>query len=46
LTYSGIDHVKLNLYVTNIFEQDAPVAWRDGWSTQFRRVGVAASYKF
>jgi iron complex outermembrane receptor protein len=46
LTYSGIDHVRLNLYVTNIFEQDAPVAWRDGWSSQFRRVGVAASYTF
>jgi iron complex outermembrane receptor protein len=46
LSYTGISHVKLNLYVKNIFEQDAPVQWRDGYSPQFRRVAVAASYTF
>jgi iron complex outermembrane receptor protein len=46
LTYSGINHVKLSLFVNNLFEQDYPVSWRDGYVTQFRRVAVAASYKF
>jgi iron complex outermembrane receptor protein len=46
LTYSGISHVKLSLFVNNLFEQDYPVSWRDGYVTQFRRVAVAASYKF
>jgi iron complex outermembrane receptor protein len=46
LTYSGINHVKLSLFVNNIFEQDYPITWRDGYVTQFRRVSVAATYKF
>ena len=49
LAYSGIKHVKLNLYVYNIFNQPAQVEWRDGWNTtspQFRMIGVAASYTF
>jgi iron complex outermembrane receptor protein len=46
LTYSGIDHVRLSLFVNNIFEQDYPITWRDGYVSQFRRVSVAASYKF
>jgi iron complex outermembrane receptor protein len=49
LAYSGIPHVKLNLYIDNIFNQPAPVKWRDGWdpaSPQFRMIGAAASYTF
>jgi iron complex outermembrane receptor protein len=46
LTYSGIDHVKLSLFVNNVFEKDYPITWRDGYVTQFRRVSVAATYKF
>jgi len=46
LTYSGIDHVKLSLFVNNIFEQDYPITWRDGYVAQYRRVSVAATYKF
>jgi iron complex outermembrane receptor protein len=46
LAYTGIPHVKLNLFVDNIFENDAPIQWRDGFSSQFRRIGAAASYTF
>jgi iron complex outermembrane receptor protein len=49
LAYSGIPHVKLNLYVYNVFGEDRPIEWRDGWRTtspQFRTFGVAASYTF
>ena len=46
LAYSGIKNVKLNLYIDNIFEQDAPIRWRDGYAAQFRRFGAAASYTF
>jgi iron complex outermembrane receptor protein len=46
LTFSGINHIKLNLYINNIFEQDAPVQWRDGYQPQFRTIGLGASYKF
>jgi iron complex outermembrane receptor protein len=49
LAYSGIPHVKLNLYVDNIFNQPAPIDWRGGWdltAPQFRVFGVAASYTF
>ncbi len=46
LSYTGIDRVKLSLYVDNVFHQEAPVQWRDGFSTQFRRFGAAASYTF
>jgi iron complex outermembrane receptor protein len=46
LAYSGIKNVTLNLYLDNVFKQAAPVQWRDGFQPQFRRIGVAASYKF
>jgi iron complex outermembrane receptor protein len=46
LAYSGIKHVKLNLYIDNVFEQEAPIQWRSGFSSQFRRIGAAASYTF
>jgi len=49
LAYSGIPHVRLNLYIDNIFNQPAPITWRDGWnpaSPQFRMIGAAASYTF
>jgi iron complex outermembrane receptor protein len=49
LAYSGIPHVKLNLYIDNVFNQPAPIDWRGGWdltSPQFRVFGVAASYTF
>ncbi|MFC5513922.1 TonB-dependent receptor plug domain-containing protein [Massilia jejuensis] len=46
LSYTGIDRVKLSLYVDNVFHQEAPVQWRDGFSPQFRRFGAAASYTF
>ena len=49
LAYSGIPHVKLNLYVYNVFNEARPIEWRDGWRTtspQFRKFGVAASYTF
>jgi iron complex outermembrane receptor protein len=49
LAYSGIPHVKLNLYVDNVFNQAASIRWRDGYSLtnpQFRRFAVAASYEF
>ena len=46
LAYSGIPHVKLSLYVDNIFNQPAPVNYRDGYSTQFRMIGATASYTF
>jgi len=49
LTYSGIPHVRLNLYVYNVFNEARPIAWRDGWSAtspQFRTFGVAAQYTF
>jgi iron complex outermembrane receptor protein len=46
LAYSGIKHVKLALNIDNLFEQEAPVQWRDGYQPQFRRIGVTASYIF
>ena len=46
LAFSGIKHVKLNLYIDNVFEQDAPRQWRDGYQPQFRRIGVAGTYTF
>lgn len=46
VAFSGIPHVKLALFVNNLFEQDAPVSWRGGFSPQFRRIGVTAAYTF
>jgi iron complex outermembrane receptor protein len=46
LAYSGIKHVKLSLYVNNILNEDSPITWRDGWSPQFRTIGVSAAYTF
>jgi iron complex outermembrane receptor protein len=44
LTYSGIPHAKLSLYVNNVFNKDSPVNWRDGWSAQLRTIGFSAAY--
>jgi iron complex outermembrane receptor protein len=46
LAYTGIPHVKLALFVNNLFEQDAPISWRGGFSPQFRRIGFTAAYTF
>ena len=46
LGYSGIRHVKLSLYVNNVFNQDSPVTWRDGWSPQLRTIGFSAAYTY
>lgn len=46
LTYSGIPHAKLSLYVNNVFNQDSPVNWRDGWSAQLRTIGFSAAYTY
>jgi iron complex outermembrane receptor protein len=46
LTYTGFKHVRLSLYVNNVFEQDYPITWRDGYVSQFRRVAVAGTYTF
>lgn len=46
LAYSGIKNTRVSLFVDNIFEQDAPIQWRDGYQPQFRRIGVTASYSF
>jgi iron complex outermembrane recepter protein len=46
LAYSGIKHLKLFLYVNNIMNEDSPITWRDGWSPQFRTIGVSAAYTF
>lgn len=48
LQYTGIEHVKLNLYIDNVFSQTAPINWRDGYqpSAQFRVVGASATYTF
>ena len=46
LSYTGIKNTRLNLFIDNLFEKNAPIDWRDGYSTQFRRIGVSASYKF
>lgn len=46
LAYSGIPHAKLSLYVNNVFNQDSPVTWRDGWSAQFRTIGFSAAYTY
>jgi iron complex outermembrane receptor protein len=46
LSFSGIKNTRLSLYVDNLFEQDAPIQWREGYTPQFRRIGVTASYNF
>lgn len=46
LAYSGIPHLKLALYVNNLFEQDAPISWRGGYTAQFRKIGASATYTF
>jgi iron complex outermembrane receptor protein len=46
LSYTGIRHVKLSVYIDNLFAQDAPVQWRNGYATQFRMFGAAATYQF
>lgn len=46
LAFSGIKNTRLSLYVDNLLERDAPVQWREGYTPQFRRIGVTASYSF
>ena len=46
LACTGIPHVKLSLFINNLFEKDAPVNWRGGYSPQFRRIGATAAYTF
>jgi iron complex outermembrane receptor protein len=46
LAWTGVPHVRLSLYVDNIFEQEAPVQWRGGYAAQFRRFGLGAAYTF
>jgi iron complex outermembrane receptor protein len=46
LSYSAIKNTTLALYIDNILSKDAPVQWRDGYTPQFRRIGLTASYKF
>ncbi len=51
LAYSGIPHVKLSLFIDNLFDKEAPVQWRDGYADgyykpQFRMIGASASYTF
>jgi iron complex outermembrane receptor protein len=46
LTYSGIKHTKINLFVGNVFQKSAPIKWRDGWAPQFRTYNVNATYNF
>ena len=46
LAWTGIPHVKLGLYVDNVFEREAPVQWRGGYTPQFRKFGMTAAYTF
>lgn len=46
VAYTGIPHVRINAYIDNVFDRDTPIDWRGGWSHQFRRFGLAASYTF
>ncbi|MCD2515657.1 TonB-dependent receptor [Massilia sp. G4R7] len=46
VAFTGIPHVRVTGYVDNIFAREAPIDWRGGWSQQFRRFGLAASYTY
>ncbi|GAB3469349.1 TonB-dependent receptor [Massilia terrae] len=46
LAYRGIKHVSLSLYINNILKEGGPITWRDGWSPQFRTIGVTGAYTF
>lgn len=46
LAYRGIKHVGLSLYINNILKEGGPITWRDGWSPQFRTIGVTGAYTF
>jgi iron complex outermembrane recepter protein len=46
LTYNGIKHVRMSLYVNNILKEGGPITWRDGWSPQFRTIGFTGVYTF
>ncbi len=46
LAYTGFKHVRLALYVVNLFAEDAPIQWRAGYATQFRKFGATATYTF
>jgi iron complex outermembrane receptor protein len=46
MSYTAIKNTTLSLYIDNLLSRDAPVQWRDGYTPQFRRIGLTASYKF
>ncbi len=46
VAYTGIKRVKINAYVDNVFDREFAIDWRGGWTPNFRRFGVAASYTF
>jgi iron complex outermembrane recepter protein len=46
LTYSGMKHVRMSLFINNILKEGGPITWRDGWSPQFRTIGFTGVYTF
>jgi iron complex outermembrane receptor protein len=49
VSYSGIKSVKLGMTVTNLFNRENPIDWRNGWSftgPNLRAVYVNGSYSF
>ena len=46
LSYTGIKNTQLNLFVGNVFQRDASMDWRGGWSPQFRTYSVNLTHKF
>jgi iron complex outermembrane receptor protein len=46
LSYSGMKNTKLSMVIGNLFNADAPMNWRGGWTPNFRTYYVTAAYKF
>lgn len=49
LSYTGIKHLRLALFVNNVFNKEMPVKWREGYTfgaPQLRTFGVTAAYTF
>jgi iron complex outermembrane receptor protein len=46
VAYSGFQHMKLAFYVVNLFNEEAPIQWRAGYTPQFRKFGATATYTF
>jgi iron complex outermembrane receptor protein len=50
LSYTGINHLRMSLFVNNILKEAGPITWRDGWSNtglpQFQTLGFTAVYNF